>query len=377
MGAHHLFAQFGRGCGGGGAVVAQSVVVVALRLLGVFLPPATQGGHVVGGDGADGTVGIPFGVSELLAGVLRHALYLEREDAQLVHYPRHAGRNHAEVFAADEHAGGLRQLREFLHGLLSPEIVVAVVVVLVVQAVEGGFLPVVQRAVDVVVLHANAWMVFRGVVTVGHEQDVADEGVKAVAYPDAVVVGFAVEVGFHLALCVELGTHTVDFPRVGGFDEGLLHVVGVRAEHLSEEVLVDVGFQELGTEAEAVALDFFTRHGQGRDELSQQAVDGVHRDFPDAEEAQNVVDAVGVEVFGHFAETLHPPGIAVLLHHVPVVGGEAPVLSVGREVVGRGTCLSVQVEVMGLLPGFDTVAADADGDVALEHHSVGTGMAGS
>ena len=90
---------------------------------------------------------------------------------------------------------------------------------------------------------------------------------------------------FHLALCVELGTHTVDFPRVGGLDEGLLHVVGVWAEHLSEEVFVDVGFQELGAEAEAVALDFFMRHGQGGDELSQQAVDGVHRDFPDAEEA--------------------------------------------------------------------------------------------
>ena len=87
-----------------------------------------------------------------------------------------------------------------------------------------------------------------------------------------------------------------------------------------------------------------------------------------------MVYAVGIEVFCHFVETLHPPGIAVFLHDIPVVGGKAPVLPVHGEIIGRCAGLAVQVEVVGFLPGFHTVAADADGDVAFQHYAVGARM---
>lgn len=81
-------------------------------------------------------------------------------------------------------------MRQFLHGLLSPEVVVAMIVVLVIQPVEGSLLPIVQCAVDVVVLHADARMVFVRIIAVGHEQHIADKGVKPVTNPDTVIVRF-------------------------------------------------------------------------------------------------------------------------------------------------------------------------------------------
>ena len=84
-----------------------------------------------------------------------------------------------------------------------------------------------------------------------------------------------------------------------------------------------------------------------------------------------MIDAIGVEVFRHFAETFHPPGITVFLHDIPVVSGESPVLSVYGEVIGRSAGLSVQVEIVGFCPCLYAVAADADGDVAFQYHTVG------
>ena len=92
-------------------------------------------------------------------------------------------------------------------------------------------------------------------------------------------------------------------------------------------------------------------------------VDG---NLPDAEEAENMVDAVGIEELRHVRETAHPPGTVVFEHLVPVVGGESPVLSVSGEVIRGCSCLSVQVEITGLLPGIAAIAVHADGDVTFE-----------
>ncbi len=127
-------------------------------------------------------------------------------------------------------------------------------------------------------------------------------------------------------------------------------------------------------EVEAVAAYLVGCHGEGRRELTEQTVDGLDGYLPDAEETQDVVDAVGVEVFGHIAEAAYPPLAAVLEHLIPVVGGEAPVLTVDREGVGRCTSLTVEVEVARLHPDVAAVAAHADGDIALEDDVVLTGV---
>ncbi len=78
---------------------------------------------------------------------------------------------------------------------------------------------------------------------------------------------------------------------------------------------------EVGVEPEVVVMaHLFGGEGEGRIEVSEQAVEGVDGNLPDAEEAEDVVYAVGVEVFGHFAEAGFPPGETVFSHLLPVVG---------------------------------------------------------
>ena len=97
-------------------------------------------------------------------------------------------------------------------------------------------------------------------------------------------------------------------------------------------------------------------------------------DLPDAEETQDVVDAEGVEVFGHLAQAALPPGIAVFCHFIPVVGGEAPVLAVFREGVRRCAGLRVHVEELRVAPGVHAGRTDADRKVALEDDALGAGV---
>ena len=89
--------------------------------------------------------------------------------------------------------------------------------------------------------------------------------------------------------------------------------------------------------------------------------------LPDAEEAEDMVDAEGVEVAGLTLEALAPPAeVAFLLHTLPVVRGEAPVLPVGSEVIGRGACGLLGVEEMRCHPDVYAVGRYADGEVTLE-----------
>ena len=80
---------------------------------------------------------------------------------------------------------------------------------------------------------------------------------------------------------------------------------------------------------------------------------------------EDMIDPVSIEVFRHFLKTLHPPAVSVFFHDIPVVCGESPVLPVDREIIGRSTRLSVEIEVMGFCPGFHAVAADTNRNIPL------------
>ncbi len=125
--------------------------------------------------------------------------------------------------------------------------------------------------------------------------------------------------------------------------------------------------EELLVEGHTIGFHLLSRHGQRGLELSVESALLGHGNLPDAEEAQHVVYAVGVEVLGHLAETAHPPLAAVAEHLVPVVGGESPVLSVLAEGVGGCSGLSVHVEVAWLGQHVHAVAVHADGYVALQY----------
>ena len=115
----------------------------------------------------------------------------------------------------------------------------------------------------------------------------------------------------------------------------------------------------------SVGFYLFLAQSESRSKLTHQSRLLRYGNLPDAEEAQNMIYAIGVKVLGHLAETAYPPRAAVFQHLVPIVGGEAPVLSVGRERIGWGTSLTVQVEILWFYPSLHTITADADGDVTL------------
>ena len=92
--------------------------------------------------------------------------------------------------------------------------------------------------------------------------------------------------------------------------------------------------------------------------------------LPNAEEAQDMVDAVGAEIAGHHLQAALPPSITVLGHRFPVVGWEAPVLTLGGEVVGRGTNLHVKVKQVGMRFHIHSRWIHTNGDVAFQKQAL-------
>src|SRR5580692_215381 len=81
-------------------------------------------------------------------------------------------------------------------------------------------------------------------------------------------------------------------PLGARFEEIRFYKVGVMAEDLPEDCIVDKGFYiALWVEPDISFLELAAADRDGGIEMSQDAFDDVHRDAPDAEEAQDMVDA--------------------------------------------------------------------------------------
>ena len=130
-------------------------------------------------------------------------------------------------------------------------------------------------------------------------------------------------------MCVILGTHAVDVV-VNTLDIFLAHLVGT---HAKCAIQYPVGNKrsghELFLEVETIAAYLVGAHCQCGSKVTEQAVNRVDGNFPNAEESQHMVNAVGVKVLSHLGEALDPPLAAVGEHGIPVIGWEAPVLTVG------------------------------------------------
>ena len=120
--------------------------------------PLTKGRHVMGRDGIYTAIGVMRQFAETCRRILGHRLDLQGEDTQFVHHPGHTVGHHAEVFSTDEHSGGLCQLRQFLHRLRVPELVVAMIEVVVVETVEAILLTVVELVVAFLILYGDTRM---------------------------------------------------------------------------------------------------------------------------------------------------------------------------------------------------------------------------
>ena len=248
---------------------------------------------------------------------------------------------------------------------------------MVVKAVESLLLVPLQPLEEERLLGSDARMIKAALLAVLHKQNIVDERKEAIAQMSCIVdaVAFFVEVGLYGTLGGKLGAQAPNIVvRVG--EESALHPLLLFAEDAPQDVVTNERLRhEVALEAQTKAVDFVFAHGQSRRELPQQALHTVGGDFPNAEETENVVDAVGREVLRHVGETTLPPQIAILAHGLPVVGGEAPVLPIGREGIGWRTGLSVQIEIERFYPCFHRVARNADGDVALQDDAVLAGIA--
>ena len=76
----------------------------------------------------------------------------------------------------------------------------------------------------------------------------------------------------------------------------------------------------------------------------------------------------------HVPQSIFPPPAVVEQNVLPMIGWEAPVLSVLGEEVRGSAGLSVEVKECRMSPSRHTVAADADGNVAFEYYTASSGL---
>src|SRR5574344_3063199 len=246
-------------------------------------------------------------MAKFIVSIFRHRLYLQAQDAQFVHHRWHTVGHHAQVFATNHHTGGLRKKRQFFHRLVIPELVMAAIEIVVIQSVEVILLAVIERLEHKIELHTDARMIGVGTFAVANKEHIADERVQTVSDPDIVCRGLAVEERLYLALRIKRRLHLIHIV-MGMVEEFLFHLVLPRAKDLLHHPVGDKGFGEKRfTERQPVTLYLIHRQWQCRRELPQQSMNGIGRYLPDTEEAEDMVDAVSVEILRHLTETVHPP----------------------------------------------------------------------
>ena len=172
-------------------------------------------------------------MSVVVVRILWHSLNFEAEDAEVVHRPRHTVGHHSQILAAYQHTRCLCQHRKFLHRLAIPELIVAAVEIVVIQSVEGIFLVPYKRLVHKVELCRDARMIQILILMVANKQHVANQRIESVSYPDALIVGLALEGFFYLSLCVVLIAHTIQIV-VTRLDVLCLYFINVFAKYFVE-----------------------------------------------------------------------------------------------------------------------------------------------
>mmetsp|Transcript_26530 Transcript_26530/g.66502 ORF Transcript_26530/g.66502 Transcript_26530/m.66502 type:complete len:349 (-) Transcript_26530:95-1141(-) len=282
-----------------GAVLLEDVSPVRLALaVGDFFPPAAERAGVVRAQGGHARVGILRGVVELHPGVGRHALDAESDDARFLHDERNAIRDQTEVFAANQHVGGVLHDGEPLKALLLPQLVVPNKEVIVVQfpkyplpiirqLLEGGGL----LAVESGVVQVRSFLVLE-------KDDVIEQ--QEQLRLDKLVVGLGRRVLLRLLLQkrgdlffrAELLGLELEAVTPRRLEEGFLDVPPLSAKHALQNAVVHVGrgvaVHVPQTPLVQVGLGDANRGPEAAGHARQVRLGH----FPDTEEAKNVVDSV-------------------------------------------------------------------------------------
>ena len=311
--------------------------------------------------GADRQIGILPRIAERRAGGFGHPFDFERENPQTLHDLRYAGRNHPQILAAGQHRGRIEQRREFAQRFVAPEVVVATVEKLLVQPVERPLLRRREPPVGEGRLRRDTRMVMPETFTVFEEEYVVEQTQQSVADAALPSVGTVTEKPPYAPLRRRFGAQ-----RAVG-DVMPFHLRRGAAEEFAQYVVgrLRTGVAGVGQQ-KPCGGQLLARVGQRRPETAEQTVQRIGRYLPDAEETEDVVDAVDVEILPHFAQPRPPPAVAVARHRLPVVGREAPVLPRCGKGVGRRSGLPVEMEEVRILPYVGARRTDADRNIAFE-----------
>ena len=277
--------------------------------------------------------------------------------------------DHAKVFTANEHVGGGRQGAEAPEGRVAPKIVVAHKEEIGVKAIEGGALPLGQRAVTQRAVGRDARVIVPGRIGIFQEEHLLGEAVERIAQaPGAVIVVSILKQRSDLSLGVTKGVrgkvYVVDRREVT-----CRQLIRFVAEKPREMFASDHGSGVTHIEGQPESLDLVRGERQRRSEMSAEAAHIIEGDLPNAEEPKDMVYAEAVEVFAQLLESRLPPSKAIALHHLPVVSREAPVLPHDGEVVGRRTGLLLWIEARRVSPRIHACPIDTDRQIALEDHT--------
>ena len=194
-------------------------------------------------------------------------------------------------------------------------------------------------------------------VGIFHEEHLLSETVEGIAQTD--VVGVLKQCG-DLLLGVTKGVRS-QIRVIDRSKKTCQHFVRLITEYFCEAFTSDHGAGVSHIERQPKGFDLVRGEWQGRAEVPTKATHIVDRYFPNTEETEDMVDAEAVEVFAEFTESSLPPCETVALHHLPVVGREAPVLPHGGEVVGWSACLLLWVEIRCVGPRVHAGPVDTDG----------------
>ena len=374
---------------------AQNVCPIGFCIFRTSLPPKAQRRHVVGAEGGDAKPREIGRRRKANTAFFRTTLNFQRQNLQLAEHAADTGGHHAEVFGARQRTGGFQRIEsrksiggmrtaagddgKFTHCLLLPKFVVAAVEEIVVETIERLLVRFTERLEERGLKAEDARVEGVGRLGVSNEKHVGGEvteetGEHAVsdASQDVLLSAERGLKGESSAGCL--------------FEEILAKFCSIATDgvaHVLPFFCADRGSGEgERVSVETALFQFVARERKGGAEATERAVNLVGRYFPNAEETEHVVNAIGVKMERHVVHAPFPPSIVVSRHDIPAIGREAPVLTVAREEIGRCAGGTGEAEEVGFCASGHTVRTDADGDVSFENDAelacfvVGVGQLG-
>ena len=246
-------------------------------------------------------------MGELIATLLGHRLNLKCQDSQTVEHRRHTIGQHTEIFSTTKHATITEDIRQTVHRLIAPEEVMALEIIIIVESHEGIFILIVESLVDRFAKDADTRMIHLRLFRILEEEHIADEPIETVANPKAVLIVLSLEESAHLQLGIILSLEVIE--SIASRDEEVVaDIRGMHAEEALQHTIIDKrAGKEILAERQPEVLYLANGHRDGRREMSQEPEDCIHRNLPDTEEPQHMIDADGIEILLHPAQTAMEP----------------------------------------------------------------------